>query len=579
MMPEESAGTSGISEIEEQQEQVQGISFPALVKSLKLPEYRKMLFDSVRIAGSLLLLLTALALVGYYTLFPSRGYFHSDTTDTIMWAEASYESGSIFNPDFGYACFLPFGTNVLMRLLIPFTGVSMTTHVFGMLGFFILFSVSLILMLRQMNWKIGWIAVTVFAELMICSGSTKLREIFWGHTIYYSLGVCFIFAGLAMIFRYMKLIKRTETFHSPERIRKNRIHLILCIISIGIWFLLTGSDQITAITIFALPVTGAVFCERWLDTDTKIFSKRNLYTLILLIVMLGMTIAGYFLTVLASQGMTADYADAYSAYSDMEKWQENLEKFPLAWLSLLGVETKANAPLMSAESAGSLLCIITGILLLILPVAALLYWKKIKDARLRILILTYWFMTLLIMMGYVFGKLSAANWRLSPIVAMSVIVSASFLRWAFSQADRKRLAVLLTACIMAVSGIHAKTILFMPKDNTAQNYLYTLAEELEKRNLTYGYATFWRANSLTVISDSKIKCRGVALEDGQLWVRKYQCNMNWYKDQTSQETYFVLLSSEEALELRESEYALLAKEHEEFALQGYVVWVFEENIF
>ncbi|MBR1555073.1 MAG: hypothetical protein IJ644_06755 [Oscillospiraceae bacterium] len=578
-MPDETTEISGVSESEEQEEQVQGISFPALIKNLKLPEYRKMLFDSVRIAGSILLLLSALALVGYYTLFPSRGYFHSDTTDTIMWAEASYESGSIFNSDFGYACFLPFGTNLLMRILIPFTGVSMTTHVLGMLGFFILFSVSLILMLRQMNWKIGWIAMTVFAELMICSGSTKLREIFWGHTIYYSLGVCFIFAGLAMIFRCMKLIKRTETFRSPDKVRKNKIHLILCMISIGVWFLLTGSDQITAITIFALPVTGAVFCERWLDAETKIFSKRNLYTLILLIIMLGMTTGGYFLTKFAANGMTADYADAYSAYSAMDKWQENLEKFPLAWLSLLGVETKANEPLMSVKSAGSLMCIITGILLLILPVIALLYWKKIKDARLRILILTYWFMTLLIMMGYVFGKLSAANWRLSPIAAMSVIVSAAFLRWAFSQADRKRLAVLLTVCIMIVSGIHANTIISMPKDNTSRNYLYMLSDELQKRNLTYGYATFWQANSLTVISDSRVKCRGVALEEGKLWVRKYQCNMKWYRDQPEQENYFVLLTASEAQELKDSNYELLTKAHEEFTVRNYVIWVFDENIF
>lgn len=578
-MPEDTAGTSGISEAEEQEEQVQGMKFPALVRNLKLPEYRKMLWDSVRIAGSILLLLSALALVGYYTLFPSRGYFHSDTADTIMWAEASYESGSVFNPDFGYACFLPFGTNVLMRLLIPFTGVSMTTHVLGMLGFFILYSLSLILMLRQMNWKIGWISIAVSAELMLCSGSTKLREIFWGHTIYYSLGVLFLFAGLAMVFRCMKLIKRTETFRSPDKIRKNRIRLMISMMSIGIWFLLTGSDQITAITIFALPVAGAVFCERWLDSRTKLLSKRNLYALILLIIMLGMTTAGYFLTKALAHGMTADYADAYSTYSAMDKWQENLEKFPLAWLSLLGVETKANEPLMSVKSAGALMRIITGILLLILPVTALVCWKKIKDVRLRILILTYWFMTALILMGYVFGKLSAANWRLSPIVAMSVLISVAFLRWAFSQAEWKRLSVLLIACIMAVSAIHAGTIISMPKDNTSGNYLYALADELEKRNLTYGYATFWQANSLTVISDSKVKCRGVALEDGQLLVRLYQCNMNWYKNQPGQENYFVLLSASEAQELKDSGYALLSREHEEFSFRNYVIWIFSENIF
>ena len=577
-MPEE-LDENAVTPESEQSEEVQEVSFLALLRNLKLPEYRELMFSSLRISGSILLLVLALALVGYYTLFPSRGYFHSDTTDTIMWAEASYESGKIFSPDFGYACFLPFSTNLIMQALMPFTGVSMTTHVLGMFGFFILFSGSLILMLRQMGWKIGWISIAVFAELMLCSGSTKLREIFWGHTIYYSLGVFFIFAGLAMIFRWKKLIKRTETFRSPDKLRKNGIHLVLCMIGISIWFLLTGSDQITAITIFALPVMGAVFCECWLDGETKLCSHRNLYTLILLMLMLLTTVAGYLLTQTEAGGMTADYADAYSEYSAMDKWQENFQKFPLAWLSLLGVEAKADEPLMSADSAKSLLCIVNGILILILPAAALLCWKKIKDAKLKILILTYWFMTLFIMMGYTVGKLSAANWRLSPIVAMAVIVSVAFLRWAFSQADWKRLSVLFVACVMTVSTIHAATIISMPKDNTSENYLYALADELEKRNLTYGYATFWRANSLTVISDSRVKCRGVALEDGRLWVRKYQCNLQWYKDQPEQEKYFVLLSASEAQELKDSSYELLTREHEEFSFRNCVVWVFDENIF
>ena len=261
----------------------------------EIPDKRqkiKKILELYRKGGSVLLLLLAVVLVGYYILFPSRGYFHSDTADTIMWAEASYESGKIFDPDFGYACLLPFGTSLIMQALMPFTGVTMTTHVLGMLIFFLLFSGTLILMLRRMGWNIGWISLTVTSVLMICSGSVKLREIFWGHTIYYSLGVLFIFTGLSMIFRQMQLAEQAETLVSPKKKKENRLQLILCCIVIFIWFLLTGTDQISAITIFSLPVIGAVFCERWLDKNTNLLSKRNLYALIVLLIMLIGTVAG-----------------------------------------------------------------------------------------------------------------------------------------------------------------------------------------------------------------------------------------------------------------------------------------------
>lgn len=65
--------------------------------------------------------LLAAAAVGYYILFPGWGYFHSDCTDTILWAQASYDAGALFNPDFEYACLLPFGGQLLM---LPFIACS-----------------------------------------------------------------------------------------------------------------------------------------------------------------------------------------------------------------------------------------------------------------------------------------------------------------------------------------------------------------------------------------------------------------------------------------------------------------------
>ncbi|MDE6731083.1 MAG: hypothetical protein K2J71_09955 [Oscillospiraceae bacterium] len=554
------------------------------LKFSKLAETLKTALPVLKLMASIGLLAFAVILIGYYTLFASRGSFHADTTDTIMWAQASYDAGKIFNPDFAYACLLPFGTSLIMTFLIPFTGVTMTTHVLGMCIFFLLFTGSMIWMLRQMDWQAGWIAATVFSVLMLCSGSTKLREIFWGHTIYYSLGVLFLFVGLGLLFHR---INQENSFKNSGTSRKALILTILDTVLIFIWFILTCMDQTIAVTIFAVPVILAVFCERFLDRKIKLCSFRNLDTILLIILMSTGMCIGYGLTNKLAGDITAGYQEAYSAYSDMDTWMDNLLKFPTAWVSLLGATAVDGDPLLSVESVQSLLTIVTGIILFILPTAALLCYPKIQDRKCRILILAYWFMTGLILLGYVVGKLSVANWRLSPIVAMSALVSIVFLKWAVTQINLKRLAILLSIPVYVVACFNATVIAGMPIDNTSENYLYQIAGKLEELHLSYGYATFWNANSLTIITDSRIRCRDVEINENGFYQRYYQTNSNWYEDQPGQEEYFILLSDLEASWVINGNPEIYQRPHrtEDVTIEvaqkqvHYQVWIYPENIF
>lgn len=525
------------------------------------------------------LLLVSVLIIGYYTLFPSRGYFHSDTTDTLMWAVASNESGTLFNTDFDYACLLPFGTTLIMTALIPLFGVTMTTHVIGMLCFFLIFTGSLVWMLKRMDWSWGWISVAVFTVLMICSGSEKLREIFWGHSIYYSLGVQFIFVGLALLFTHLDLHEKLRTLTEETAKKKTRIQSIICIVLLGVWFLLTCTDQIIAITIFALPVIGAVFCERWLDRDSKWLSGKNKHALLLIAVMAAGMVLGYLLTNSMAKDITAGYEGAYSNYSGMDKWTDNALAFPKQWLTLLGVAANEGDKLMSVDSVKSLFVVIAGILLIVVPVAALFCYGKIEDAKLRIMTLTHWFMTLLIMMGFVMGKLSNANWRLSPIVAMSAVLTVAFVRWAVQKVELRRLLSLAMIPIMIVCTVTAVTIVKMPAHNTEDNHLYRFAEELEAKNLTYGYATFWNANGLTVVSDSNVKCRAVVIDESGYRPYHYQGCRSWYNDQPGQPQYFLLMTQGERDQILESGCGLENQRTQEFAIDGYLVWVFNQNIF
>ncbi len=519
-----------------------------------------------------MLLAATILIVAYYVWFPSRGYFHSDTTDTLMWAQATYDAGELFNKDFSYACLLPFSTSLIMTALIPLFGVSMTTHVLGMLIFFLLFTAALIWLLRGLGWSWKWVSFGVFTELMLLSGSEKLREIFWGHTIYYSIGVLFLFVGLGMLFRRMDADRQPA---SP----KNERRLLLLNILLGIWFVLTCMNQLNSMTIFALPVMAAVFLERFLDTETPLRSRRNYRTLCLLVIMGAGMILGYYLTVVLSHGIHAGYAESHSTFTNMNEWIFHLEQFPEHWFSLLGVTAEDNDPLLSAKSIVNLLMIVVGVVVLVLPLVGLCNYSRIKDGKLRLLILTYWCMTALIMLGYVCGMLSSANWRLSPIMAMATLVSAAVVHWAVGRVQLQRIAAAMMIPVVLVCMVNAVTILQMPANGYKDAQLYRLADALEAQGLDYGYATFWQANGLTVVSDSAVKCRNVTIDEEGIRPYVYQSNESWFKDQPGQEKYFLLLSAQEHMQLCMSGDPVLNLPHEESELFDFHLWVFEENLF
>ena len=81
---------------------------------------------------------TALAI--YYILGPGEGYFHADCTDSLYWANASVESGSVFDETFRYAALLPFSGSAWMIPLIKIFGFGITAHNIAMVIFAVIFS-------------------------------------------------------------------------------------------------------------------------------------------------------------------------------------------------------------------------------------------------------------------------------------------------------------------------------------------------------------------------------------------------------------------------------------------------------
>lgn len=116
------------------------------------------------------------------------------------------------NSDFYYACLLPFGGQLLMVPFVAIFGVSMTAQLCGMVLFAICFGLALAFLLRSMNFSYKWSVFGVSALFLIVSISEKLREIFWCHIIYYSLGLLFVMVGLGLVLRVLNCENQKEIY-------------------------------------------------------------------------------------------------------------------------------------------------------------------------------------------------------------------------------------------------------------------------------------------------------------------------------------------------------------------------------
>ena len=124
----------------------------------------------------------------------------------------------------------------------------------------------------------------------------------------------------------------------------------------------------------------------------------------------------------------------------------------------------------------------------------------------------------------------------------------------------------------------------MPADYGRTNELHELTAFLEDNGLEYGYATFWRSNSITLLSDSRVKVREVlASSTSGIVTDYYQSSTRWYDESAHEkyDRYFVLLSGNELTTVsRSAMWDELISDCliEELEYDGYYVFVFSRDL-
>lgn len=507
--------------------------------------------------------IVAFCIVLYYVIEIAKGYYHSDCTDTIMWAQAACDAGALTNKDFGYAGLMPLGGQLFMIPFVKLWGVGLPAQIAGMTLFYLCFCASIIILCRAMKFDRGWTGITFSAVIMLVSSSGKLREIFWEHIIYYSQSVLGIMIGAALVLLCLDSWKRDiKTF----------IYVTLLVLWTAIC---TANGEQTAIMYLA-PLTGAILLERYFDINKKLISGSNKKQYILAVIILAASLAGLLIGTLIKGDINVSYANAYSSFSKMSSWSQNALDLFTEYFSLLGVNSDRGVIIFSGAGIVILLRILTSCVLIAVPLIMALMYKSFEQISYRIMIIVYHITALIILTGWIFGRLNSANWRLSPLVALSAILCVMFAKWLAKR--YMRFSVFVFIPILAMIIIAGSSICTLDKSTEKNKEFNYVISVLESNDLEYGYATFWNANIMTLLSDSQVKVRNVILSEEGIKKTTYQSNTNWYENAPEYDRYFLMMSSSEYASYYEG-YGSIEKPDTVIAAGGYIIFVYNQRLF
>ncbi len=524
-------------------------------------------------------LAATLGILMYYIIGPSVSVFHADCTDSLLWSQIMVETGEILSKEFSYAALLPFGSPLWMVPILRIWGYTMKAQIISMAVFALLFVLSAYSLFRAMKWRAPVSALGTFVLSMLLSGSAKLRELLWGHVIYYSLSILFVMLLLNVVLRLYSCFEQTA--QGTHRVPKVIYTVLLFLLCVGC---ATDGAQVLAVSV--LPVMGALLATAVTDGENRLLSRESCRRYRLFVLMgIGVCVGLGVLYIITDGGaITAGYENAYSNWSAADKWQENAGKLLSHYLTLFGVSVWGGEPLFSLNSVFVMLRLMCALLLLICPLLLLLRYRKIRRESSKVVLWTHLMLSTVILLGFICGSLSGVNWRLTPLLGSSILATFAYLRelWGSSPVG-KRMGVLLSALLVSVSLLNGVSMARMSPDAGSNQAIITLGETLEEKGYTYGYGTFWNSHNITLLTDGGVTVVDVSISEGTVEKRHYQTSPRWYEDREGQETYFLLLTPGEYRSVIGGEYwhALTQRRTvvDKFQCEGYHVVVFDGNIF
>lgn len=512
-------------------------------------------------------------IVFYYTAFPARGMLYWDVFDTLYWANATYESGKLIDPNFHYLAILPFGGNLIMLPLIALFGLSLRTHTLGMLIFALIFMVSIWGLLACFEVSGSRRYVTFGALLLLLSASNGLRDNMWQHIIYYSLAM--LFCAWLLILTVQLEKRMANRLEGRNRVWVVALSILLFLLGLGV-----GADGAPLAVLCMIPMAAALVLRCILNSETPLFGKANRNTWFIAGTFLAGGAAGLLAVTAFCGGMQIEYAETYMGFRGTQSWGEAILTIPSDWATLFGVQVYHGESMTSLRSLANLLRIAGAAVLFMVPVIAALKYRTITDSKLKLLVCCHICISFCTLAAHIFSTATMPR-RLEVMLFSAILVTLLYLPGLWRSIHWRRGAGIAVGTLALSIMLAAGHMLSLPPNYRADSNerFYYLRDVLVNRGLTRAYGDF-ELNPITVLTEGQIELSPVFFdEEYGIVKRPVQVFSDAYDELEGIEHYALVLPRDEYEELRNTPGWALMQGYlvEDIFIYDYMVLIYDQN--
>ena len=537
------------------------------------------MFDKQKKEHVLTLLMLVLLVVNavcllWYVAFGYRGLFHSDSAAKVLLAREIFETGDFFPREWNYVngdLWVFFG-HMLIVPLLAFMPAGFAVHAISGLIFSCLIACGVWLVVGMMEIPL-WRKILIIA--VVLSGiSGYMAENMYGQVSY---GPTF-FSCCCLVFFSWKYSSGDDRF--------GKIWALLLIVFLVMVY--WGNPK-RAIVTYGAPLFAA-FVYQFLAKEGK---ERRLYLMLIIFGCVG-AFLGTWLHVATMMNVNNVDGTAAARWLPFESILRHIVLAFKGFLGLLGGLPAADSPLFSWRGLYSEVRLIVACLILaIIPLAIVRFLRGSGEGGKMIGLFAFFIIAISLFMQVAttipnMNDPVSVSRYLVPGVVLGLICLLG-MPLVLTQSPGLIMAV---AAIFFVLVSNAVVICGVPNSFSrgtiaspwrADSYSDPIRQELigilRENGLEYGYASFWNAGVLSVLSNEEVRVRQIVIQNGMPAPFRWLSSNRWYRPAAWSGKTFLLLDEKEADLVNLDKMAEFGMPLQAtLRAAGYVIFIFAENI-
>lgn len=527
----------------------------------------KLLFAISFLAFNLLLLFWYL-FSGYQTSF------HSDAAAKVLLAREIVETGNYFPADWNYVnkdLFVLFGHTFIIPMLAFMPAGYLTHAVSGLVSSVLILSGTwLVTGLIQVG-----LARRIFILAIVAAGiSGFMAENLYGQVSYGA----FFYLSCFIVFFSWRYIGADWGKKWPWGAA------LFIVIVLAFW-----ANPQRALVSYGLPLVAAILMLRIKFTDLLPDNRRNGIGFLLGIVCAGIVIGAY-LHMLTISGVNNVLGAGHARWLPYDLMLRNLTLTPKGYLAIFGGLPSAESIVVSKSGVYEAVRLIGALTLLVLMPITIIRALRQRESGLIFLCvyaLVAFMVVILLQITTTIADMSdpiqSSRYLIPSLLFLMILVLLQPID--LLKAPIFGLSALLVSVVFLTSaypsfvssGPNSNYTWGMPGQRNSQHE--ALADFLVNNGLRYGYASYWNAGVLSVISDEKVLVRQVVFDNGIPMPMRHLSSNRWYRPSAWQGESFLLIANQEETLINWERLALYqGRPVRELTYGNFKIYVFGHNI-